>query len=103
MPKGTTRRWASLGDERLLDLRFCDLGLTVEGSALEPLVHELYAELDQRGLKLRPHVWASTEWFSPDGVPGIAVTRFSARDVVRHPLVQRIVEAYEREPKDPAK
>jgi phosphate starvation-inducible protein PhoH len=25
--------------------------------------------------------------------------RFSARDVVRHPLVQRIVEAYEREPK----
>jgi phosphate starvation-inducible PhoH-like protein len=36
------------------------------------------------------------------GVPGIAVTRFSARDVVRHPLVQRIVEAYEREPKDPA-
>ncbi len=33
-----------------------------------------------------------------DGVAGIAVTRFSARDVVRHPLVQRIVEAYEREP-----
>jgi phosphate starvation-inducible PhoH-like protein len=33
------------------------------------------------------------------GVGGIAVTRFSARDVVRHPLVQRIVEAYEREPK----
>jgi phosphate starvation-inducible PhoH-like protein len=32
-----------------------------------------------------------------DGVVGIAVTRFSARDVVRHPLVQRIVEAYERE------
>jgi phosphate starvation-inducible protein PhoH and related proteins len=32
------------------------------------------------------------------GVDGIAVTRFSARDVVRHPLVQRIVEAYEREP-----
>ena len=33
-----------------------------------------------------------------NGVEGIAVTRFSARDVVRHPLVQRIVEAYEREP-----
>ena len=33
-----------------------------------------------------------------DGVKGIAVTRFTARDVVRHPLVQRIVEAYEREP-----
>jgi phosphate starvation-inducible PhoH-like protein len=32
------------------------------------------------------------------GVPGIAAIRFTARDVVRHPLVQRIVEAYEREP-----
>src|SRR5688572_4342860 len=31
------------------------------------------------------------------GVKGIAVTRFTAKDVVRHPLVQRIVEAYERD------
>jgi len=29
------------------------------------------------------------------GVDGIAVTRFSASDVVRHPIVGRIVEAYE--------
>jgi len=30
-----------------------------------------------------------------DGVPGISFTFFSPRDVVRHALVQRIVEAYE--------
>ncbi|WP_430459934.1 PhoH family protein [Thalassolituus sp. LLYu03] len=30
-----------------------------------------------------------------DGVPGIGVTRFTNADVVRHPLVQRIVEAYD--------
>ncbi len=30
-------------------------------------------------------------------VKGIAITRFTADDVVRHPLVARIVEAYERE------
>ena len=30
------------------------------------------------------------------GVEGISFTRFSAKDVVRHPIVQRIVEAYER-------
>ncbi len=29
-------------------------------------------------------------------VPGISFTHFKAKDVVRHPLVQRIVEAYER-------
>ena len=34
------------------------------------------------------------------GVDGVAFTFFSARDVVRHPLVQRIVQAYERESGD---
>jgi phosphate starvation-inducible PhoH-like protein len=32
-----------------------------------------------------------------DGVPGIAFIHFDAEDVVRHPLVQRIVTAYARE------
>ncbi|MFO0334949.1 MAG: PhoH family protein [Pseudomonadota bacterium] len=31
-----------------------------------------------------------------DGVPGVAFTFFNSKDVVRHPLVQRIVQAYER-------
>jgi phosphate starvation-inducible PhoH-like protein len=30
------------------------------------------------------------------GVEGISFTWFTARDVVRHPMVQRIVEAYDR-------
>lgn len=30
-----------------------------------------------------------------DGVRGIAITRFTSKDVVRHPLVARIVDAYE--------
>lgn len=74
MPRTTRRasRWTTYGDERLLDLRFRDLDVRVEGSPLEPLVHEVWSELEQRGLRLRPHVWVSTEWFSPDGVPGIA-------------------------------
>lgn len=31
-----------------------------------------------------------------DGVDGIGITRFTNRDVVRHPLVQKIVDAYDR-------
>ena len=31
-----------------------------------------------------------------DGVEGIGITRFDNRDVVRHPLVQRIVDAYDK-------
>jgi hypothetical protein len=86
----TTRahRWTSYGDERLLDLRFRDLGVQVEGSPLEPLVREVTSELEQRGLRFRPHVWVSTEWFSPDGVPGIAVPFYLV-----HPRLMRLERA----------
>jgi phosphate starvation-inducible PhoH-like protein len=32
-----------------------------------------------------------------EGVEGVAVTRFTAADVVRHPMVQRIVKAYDED------
>ena len=35
-----------------------------------------------------------------DDVQGIATTRFTSRDVVRHPLVARIVDAYDRAAED---
>jgi phosphate starvation-inducible PhoH-like protein len=35
-----------------------------------------------------------------DGVRGIAVTEFKSEDVVRHPLVQAIVDAYDRRSKE---
>jgi phosphate starvation-inducible PhoH-like protein len=38
-----------------------------------------------------------------EGVKGIGVTRFSAEDVVRHPLVERIVRAYDAEAAKAAK
>jgi phosphate starvation-inducible PhoH-like protein len=36
------------------------------------------------------------------GVRGIAFTRFTSADVVRHPLVQKIIDAYERDTEAPA-
>ncbi len=35
-----------------------------------------------------------------DGVDGVAIVRFTGADVVRHPLVQRIVDAYERDERE---
>jgi len=37
-----------------------------------------------------------------DGVEGIVTCRFKGSDVVRHPLVQRIVEAYDEKGSDPS-
>ena len=84
----SVRGWAALDDERLLDLRFRDLAVDVRGSMLEPLVQTMWAELAERGLRVKPHVWASTEWFSPDGVPGIAAPFYLV-----HPRLLRLERA----------
>jgi hypothetical protein len=80
-----TPAWARLSDEPLLKLRFCDLGLTVRGSNIEGAMRRLYEELGSRGIRFRPHIWLSEEWFSPDGVPGIAVPFYLA-----HPRLARL-------------
>jgi hypothetical protein len=70
--------WASLGDDKLLDVRMCDLRVSIAGSELDQRIAEVQAELDARGLTFRPHYWLSDEWFTPDGVPGIAIPFYLA-------------------------
>ncbi|HWZ89987.1 MAG TPA: putative zinc-binding metallopeptidase [Polyangiaceae bacterium] len=65
-------------DDELLDVRLCDLKLTVAGTELEVRTERLHDELAARGFVFRPHVWLSTEWFSPDGVPGFAIPFYLA-------------------------
>jgi hypothetical protein len=89
--KGTKSRarrrgdWVHHDDDALLGLRICDLGLQIEGTSLERRVQQLYRELDRCGLRFRPHIWLSSEWFSPDGIPGIAVPFYLA-----HPRLMRL-------------
>jgi hypothetical protein len=79
--------WPDLPDAELLNVRLCDLGLTIEGSWLEPRIAELEAELAARGLTFRPHFWLSAEWFTPDGVPGVAIPFYLA-----HPRLMKLEE-----------
>jgi len=73
-----THAWEVLSDEQLLSLRFCDLGLSIQGTDLERSIDRLYGELGARGIRFKPHCWLAQEWFSPDGVPGIAVPFYLA-------------------------
>lgn len=66
-------RWYQYTEERLLDTRLCDLPLKLEGSLIESRKFRLYEELEAKGLRFHPHFWIGQEWFTPDGVPGIAV------------------------------
>src|SRR5215210_3933334 len=83
----TSRRfpWATWSNDRLLQLRIKDLGLTIEGTWLAPRIDALYETLERRGFRLRPHIWLSEEWFSPHGVPGFAIPFYLA-----HPRLIRL-------------
>jgi hypothetical protein len=93
-PRAAARPWARLSDEELLKLRFCDLRLSIARSPLAGYVRQLYSDLERRGLKVRPHVWLSEEWFSPDGIPGIAVPFYLAHRRLEQ-LERRIMQEAE--------
>jgi hypothetical protein len=87
-PTPVREGWADLPDDQLLDVRFSELGLAIEGSWLEPRIAELGQELRARGLQFEPHYWLSSEWFTPDGVPGVAIPFYLA-----HPRLMRLEKA----------
>ncbi len=83
--KSKQPRWAQYSDDQLLDLRICDLGLEFDDTNLVSMRDQLYHELKQRNLRIKPHCWLSDDWFSPDGIPGIAIPFYMA-----HPRLMRL-------------
>ena len=77
--------WESLSDNELLQRRLSGLRVTVEDTWLEDCLHSLHQEMEERGLRLRPHAWISSEWFSPDNTPGIAIPFYLA-----HPRLMKL-------------
>lgn len=77
--------WIDLPRRELDEVPLRDLDLQIEGTALEHRVAQLHRELERAGLRFRPHVWLSTDWFTPEGVPGFAIPFFLA-----HPRLMRI-------------
>jgi hypothetical protein len=76
---------AAMADDELLDTRVCDLPVSVDASELRERVDRLYDELEAAGIRLRPKVWLSDEWFCPDAFPGIAIPFCLA-----HPRLKRL-------------
>ena len=83
--KNSTFPWKGWSDAELLDLKICNLGVKIEGSPLESRIEQLHVELEDRGLRFRPHYWLSDEWFTPDGVPGVAIPFYLV-----HPRLERL-------------
>jgi hypothetical protein len=72
--------WTALSDDELLGLRLKDLGVTIGGTWLEDCLNTLHGELEERGILAMPHAWISSEWFSPENTPGIAIPFYLAHE-----------------------
>jgi len=70
--------WVGLKDDDMLGLRICDLGVHIEASELEPRVGQLFQELSDRGVPIRPDCYLGDEWFSPEGMAAIAIPFYLA-------------------------
>src|SRR5476649_121762 len=77
--------WEKLSNEQLLKQRLSGLRVKAEGTWLEDCLGTLNEELQARGIRLRPHAWISSEWFSPADVPGIAIPFYLA-----HPRLMKL-------------
>lgn len=88
--------WVNLGDDALLEKKISHLGLTLEGTELQPLVQQLYDELSSRGLAFHPPCHVGDEWFVPVGIPAIFVPFFLVHDRLRR-LERKIILEVEGE------
>lgn len=71
--KANTIDWETLSKDQLLQVRIKDLLLHIAGSALEPLIEQLYQELESKGIDFRPPCYLAGEWLCPDKEPIIGI------------------------------
>jgi hypothetical protein len=85
MKKNKTIDLDRLSDEELLSLRFCELGLQIEGTPLEGCIGQLHKELAEKGITFHPPCYLADEWLCPDGEPVIGIAFFLA-----HPRLKKL-------------
>jgi hypothetical protein len=76
-----------------------DMGLTIEGTRLEPILAELEAELQGIGLtRVRPRFYLSTEWGVPFETVAVAIPFYLARPDLTALHAERVghVEGFDR-------
>jgi hypothetical protein len=76
--------WETVSDEELLEMKVRDLHLSINESPLEPLIKNLYNELDEKGIKFRPPCYLADEWLCPDKEPIIGIPFCLAHPRLKH-------------------
>lgn len=90
---------ASFHESNLWSTPIRDLGLTIEGTRLEPILAEFQGELLQAGLtRVRPRFYLSTEWGVPFETVAVAIPFYLARPDLTALHAERVghVEGFDR-------
>jgi len=74
-----------LPSEALLELRLKDLKLKIRDTQIATCIEQLHVELAMKGIRLRPKVYLSDDWFCSDKTLSIAVPFFLA-----HPSLAKL-------------
>ncbi|MFL5321779.1 MAG: putative zinc-binding metallopeptidase [Myxococcaceae bacterium] len=77
-PREVAEQGVANSRERLLQRRIKDLQLHLAGTPLEKHIQQLYAELEAKGITLRPQCYLSDQWGCPSGVPVIGIPFYLA-------------------------
>ena len=64
--------------QSLMSRKISELGLAIAGTRVEKMVDQLYSELADKGLSLRPPVYLTDQWGCPDGIPLIGIPFYLA-------------------------
>ncbi|MGH7826444.1 MAG: putative zinc-binding metallopeptidase [Candidatus Binatia bacterium] len=78
---------SNLSDDQLLQMRICDLKLTITGTELESRIETFYRQLEAKGITFKPLCYLGDEWFCLEGSTTIAIPFYLA-----HPRLKRLEE-----------
>jgi hypothetical protein len=75
-----------------------DLGLSIAGTALEPVILEFEREIEQLGLAVKPRFYLSTDWGVVTGTVAIGIPFYLAHPELTHFHAERVgfIEGYSR-------
>jgi len=84
---------STVSESDLLQVKICDLPITIAGTWLEECIQTLYKELADKGLNFRPECYLADEWLTPENEPVIGIPFYLAHSTLTKVEKKMMLEA----------
>jgi len=75
----------TISEDDLLNTRICDLPIAIKGTWVSECIDQLYGELNEKGIDLKPECYLADEWLTPEKETCIGIPFYLA-----HPALIRL-------------